>query len=106
MKRLSKVVINCTTLPACTPAHSNDFFSLKARRCKSFSEQPKVTGSLSVPLVVSTRIEDGMITQKSLICKNTVAANNLQPQKAAVLLRLALTITKDHDELVRIFSTY
>ena len=61
---------------------------------------------LSVPLVVSTRIEDGMITQKSLICRNTVAANNLQPQKAAVLLRLALTITKDHDELVRIFSTY
>ena len=61
---------------------------------------------LAVPLVVSTRIEDGIITQKSLMCSNTVAANNLQPQKAAVLLRLALTVTKDHDELIRIFSTY
>ncbi|MBO4288644.1 MAG: asparaginase [Lachnospiraceae bacterium] len=65
-----------------------------------------VIEKLTVPLVVSTRIEDGIITQKSLMCPNTVAANNLQPQKAAVLLRLALTITKDHDELVRIFSTY
>ena len=61
---------------------------------------------LTVPLVVSTRIEDGIITQKSLMCKNTVAANNLQPQKAAVLLRLALTRTSAFDELVRIFATY
>ena len=44
--------------------------------------------------------------QKSLMCKNTVAANNLQPQKAAVLLRLALTRTSAFDELVRIFATY
>lgn len=61
---------------------------------------------IGIPVVVSSRIEDGIITQKSLLCPTTVAANNLQPQKAAVLLRLALTKTKDHDELVRIFATY
>lgn len=61
---------------------------------------------IGIPVVISSRIDDGIITQKSLMCPSTIAANTLQPQKAAVLLRLALTITKDHDELVRIFSTY
>ena len=61
---------------------------------------------IGIPVVVSSRIDDGIITQKSLMSDTTIAANTLQPQKAAVLLRLALTITKDHDELVRIFSTY
>ena len=61
---------------------------------------------IGIPVVVSSRIDDGIITQRSLLCPTTVAANNLQPQKAAVLLRLALTKTKDHGELVRIFETY
>lgn len=42
------------------------------------------------------------------IIKNekTVAANNLSPQKAVVLLRLALLDSPDHDALIRIFSEY
>ena len=59
-----------------------------------------------IPVVISSRVNDGIITQGNLLCKGTVAANNLQPQKAAILLRLALTKTKDYKELLRIFSTY
>ncbi len=35
-----------------------------------------------------------------------VTAGTLQPAKAAVLLRLALTRTRDTEELIRIFDTY
>lgn len=59
-----------------------------------------------IPVVISSRVNDGIITHGNLLCKGTVAANNLQPQKAAILLRLALTKTKDYKELLRIFSTY
>ncbi len=59
-----------------------------------------------VPVVISSRIGEVMITQKMLICPSTIAANNLQPQKAALLLRLALTVTKNKAELIRIFSEY
>ena len=35
-----------------------------------------------------------------------VAADNLSPQKAAVLLSLALTRTADPDEIQRLFEEY
>ena len=44
-----------------------------------------------IPVVISSRINDGVITMESLLCGNTVSSNNLSPQKAAILLRLALT---------------
>ena len=61
---------------------------------------------LKKPVVISSRIDDGLITQDALLCENSVAANNLSPQKAAVLLKLALLNTKENSELVRIFSEY
>ncbi len=70
-------------------------------------EYIEVIKELDIPVVISSRIYDGMITQDSVLCDNTVAANDLSPQKAAVLLRLALyngTATKE--DLIRIFSTY
>ncbi len=70
---------------------------------KLFAEEIKKT---TIPVVISSRVNDGIITQGNLLCKETVAANNLQPQKAAILLRLALTKTTDYNELFRIFSTY
>ena len=71
---------------------------------KSFIE---TINELKVPIVISSRINEGIITQDSVLCENTVAANNLSPQKAAILLRLSImNKTTSKDELIRIFSTY
>ena len=60
----------------------------------------------TVPVVVSSRTGCGPVLQEAMVCKNAVAAGTLQPAKAAVLLRLALTKTHDTKELIRIFCTY
>jgi len=59
-----------------------------------------------VPVVVSSRTGCGPVLQETMCCAGTVAAGTLQPAKAAVLLRLALTKTHDIKELIRIFNTY
>ena len=59
-----------------------------------------------VPVVVSSRTGCGPVLQEAMVCANAVAAGTLQPAKAAVLLRLALTKTRDTKELIRIFCTY
>ena len=59
-----------------------------------------------VPVVVSSRTGCGPVLQEAMVCANAVAAGTLQPAKAAVLLRLALTKTRDTKELIRIFGTY
>ena len=59
-----------------------------------------------VPVVVSSRTGCGPVLQDSLLCSNTIPAGTLNPAKAAVLLRLALTRTRDTKELVRIFGIY
>lgn len=70
---------------------------------KEFKE---VIDSLDMPIVISSRIDGGIITQNSLLCKHTVSANNLPPQKAAILLKLALTKVHSFDELMRMFQEY
>lgn len=61
---------------------------------------------LSIPVVISSRIDDGVITRDNLLCANTVAADNLSPQKAAILLRLALTGKADQERLQELFGIY
>ncbi|MBR2186994.1 MAG: hypothetical protein IJ857_06615, partial [Lachnospiraceae bacterium] len=62
---------------------------------------------LEIPVVVSSRIDDGIITQDAVLCENTVAAKDLPAQKAVILLRLALmNKTTSQEELIRIFNTY
>ena len=61
---------------------------------------------LSIPVVISSRIDDGVITQDAVLCSNTVAANNLSPQKAAILLRLSLLSEVDQDRLLEIYKKY
>ncbi len=61
---------------------------------------------LGIPVIVSTRINSGTVTQNAADRIGGIAAGNLPPQKAAMLLRLALTKTSDRDELLRIFRTY
>ena len=73
----------------------------------SFSEEwISIISELQIPVVISSRIDDGVITKNSLLCDNTVAADNLSPQKAAILLRLALTGEVDQDRLEELYSEY
>ncbi len=72
-----------------------------------FSESWKqVIGGLDIPVVISSRIDDGIIIPENLLCENTVAADNLSPQKAAILLRLALTQTADTALIAQMFAVY
>lgn len=66
----------------------------------------KLIEKLTCPIIISSRIDDGIITKDNLLCKNTIAANNLPPQKAAILLRLALTVTSDFDKIEKMFTLY
>ena len=72
-----------------------------------FSEKwIEIINGLSIPVVISSRIDDGVITRDNLLCKNTVAADTLPPQKAAVLLRLALTGDASQETLEKLFLEY
>ena len=66
----------------------------------------RVIETLPIPAVISSRIDYSIIVPENLICKNTIAANNLSPQKAAILLRLALTKTTDRAEIQKMFFAY
>ncbi|MBQ9827281.1 MAG: asparaginase [Lachnospiraceae bacterium] len=70
---------------------------------KAFKE---VIDGLPIPVVISSRIGDGIIIPENLLCKNTIAGDNLSPQKAAILLRLALTKTTDQKEIQELFLSY
>ena len=72
-----------------------------------FSEKwIEIINGLSIPVVISSRIDDGVITKDNLLCENTVAANNLSPQKAAILLRLALTEEMEKESMEELFLKY
>ncbi|MCR5296568.1 MAG: asparaginase [Clostridiales bacterium] len=72
-----------------------------------FSEKwIEIINGLTIPVVISSRIDDSMIIRDNLLCKNTVAANSLPPQKAAVLLRLALTGEISRERLGELFLQY
>lgn len=60
-----------------------------------------------IPVVRSSRICNGLVTYSNEEVKDQgVYANNLSPQKARILLMLALTKTKDLSELQDIFNRY
>ncbi len=60
-----------------------------------------------VVVVQSTRAGSGRTFRgKRLSDAGFLIADNLNPQKARILLSLALTVTKDPDEIARIFRTY
>ncbi len=72
-----------------------------------FSQSYKeIIAGLTIPVVISSRIDDGIIIPENLLCPNTVAADNLSPQKAAILLRLALLNTRDFGEIRQMFTEY
>jgi L-asparaginase len=60
-----------------------------------------------VMMCQSSRVGSGRaVRSPSLIRRGFVAADNLQPWKARLLLSLALTVTSDPDEIQRMFDTY
>jgi L-asparaginase len=61
---------------------------------------------VNVPVVVSTRINRGCVVPEQLLVKGTIAAYDLPPAKAAVLLRLALTVTNDPVVIQDIYHMY
>lgn len=88
-------------------AEHSDGLVIASAGAGGFSEEwIEVINGLSIPVVISSRIDDGIITNDDLLCSNTVNANNLPPQKAAVLLRLALTGETNQASLEELFMQY
>jgi len=69
-------------------------------------EYIEIIDNLKIPVVISSRINEGIITQGAVLSENSVAANNLPPQKASILLKLALLNNATHEDLLRIYSEY
>ena len=46
---------------------------------------------LSIPVVISTRVDSGFVPDELVYCSNVIGAGDLSPQKAAILLRLCLS---------------
>ncbi|SIO46495.1 L-asparaginase [Fibrobacter sp. UWB11] len=65
-----------------------------------------VVAKSNVPVVISTRINRGSIVPEQLLVPGTIAAYSLPPAKAAVLLRLALTITNDPAAIQKFYQRY
>ncbi len=60
-----------------------------------------------VMMCLSSRVGSGRVVRSPALRKRGfIAADNLQPWKAKVLLALALTVTDDPDELQRMFDEY
>ena len=63
-----------------------------------------VVSKNKIPIVISTRINRGRIVPEQLLVSGTIAAYDLPPAKAAVLLRLALTVTTDSAKIQEMFE--
>ena len=65
-------------------------------------------GQSGIIVVRSSRVGTGVVTPNPKRDEpgKFVTADNLNPQKARILLMLALTKTKDAKEIQRIFNTY
>ena len=64
-----------------------------------------VIADKNIPVVISTRINCGSIVPEQLLVSGTIASYGLPPAKAAVLLRLALTVTNDSAAIQDMFSS-
>lgn len=88
-------------------AKSSDGIVIAGAGAGEFSETYKsIIEKLNIPVVVCSRIDGGIIFKENLLCKNTIAADNLSPQKAVVLLRLVIACKVDKNHLQEIFMKY
>lgn len=58
------------------------------------------------PIVITSRIHDGIVTLHDHLPANVFSGDTLNPQKARILLMLALTKTHDIPTMRRIFESY
>lgn len=78
----------------------------------SLSFKEKIEDIINIynkPVIISSRIGEGIITQNAVLVSSSIAANDLSPQKAAILLRLALASDNNlttRDELIRLYNEY
>ncbi len=71
------------------------------------AEALKDAASQGIVVVQSTRAGSGRTFRSTrLKASGLLIADNLNPQKARILLTLALTMTQNPDEIMRIFRTY
>lgn len=73
------------------------------------AEAEALAAAVAAGLVVvqSTRAGSGVVPQASHLTRHGfLGADNLTPQKARILLALALTVTRDPAEIAEIFATY
>ena len=63
----------------------------------------KVLENIDIPVVIASRTHHGLVTLNESLAPGRICAGRLAPQKAAVLLRLALTQTNRIDEIKRVF---
>lgn len=73
---------------------------------KAWGDKLKGKKDKPKPIVISTRISNGYTSTRSTSPAQFVAAGTLNPQKARILLQLALTKTDNIDEIKRIFEAY
>jgi L-asparaginase len=60
-----------------------------------------------VRVVQSSRVGSGRVVELSrLKHAGILASDNLNPQKARILLAMALTVSRDPVEIARMFATY
>ena len=73
-----------------------------------WNEQVQRLQARHFPVVRCSRIGNGQITPDDAFdsFSNVIRAGNLPPQKAKILLQLALTYSRDLDEIRRIFDRY
>ena len=64
-----------------------------------------VDGGSEVVVVRAGRMDNGIVTDNANYMQS-IAANNLNPQKARILLALALTQTKDREQIREYFAEY
>ena len=91
----------------CYAAEHSDGIVIAGAGAGEFSDVFKaVIEKLTIPVVISSRVDDGIIIRENLLCENTIAADNLSPQKSAILLRLGLTQSTDLNRLQNMFFKY
>ena len=82
--------------------------------CGNGSVPEKLTGLLKetvasgVPVVIATRCGGGIVvlSEAMTAVNGFIPAGPLNPQKAKILLQLALTKTSDVNEILRIFASF
>jgi L-asparaginase len=73
---------------------------------ESWNNKVKELEGTGIPVIRTSRIGSGMITHDDYFIGNVVDGSDLAPQKAAVLLRLVLTITNEQAKVQEMFNKY